>query len=367
MAPLLASESTSFTLDNIGRFLCNTLQEALDSAGQDVGGRTRAFDTIIVGGGTFGCVVAEHLFIADTTRSRRILVLEAGPFVLPEHVQNLPYMGGSPDMRVPWVNHPALNYAGLLFAVGGRSLTWGGWSPELLDVELVDWPAAARAELRTRYFAESSRQIGVKETNDFIYGPLHVALRKQLDDGLNIAGNETGFTFADLLDHPAVRYPDPGEPPLDAKILRDWLGLPPSDTTTFDKLKELFKLEAPLAVSSTTLPGFFPTNKFSAVPGLIRATRLASAEADGTGPAADARKRIMVVPDCHVQELITETQADNWVRVTGVRVWQNGNSVDVMLAPPRNNGQSAVVLALGTVETTRVALMTFQQSLAGRA
>ena len=103
------------------------------------------------------------------------------------------------------------------------------------------------------------------------------------------------------------------------------------------------------------------------MPGLIRAARLASQEADGIGPAADARKRLMIVPNCHVQELITETQPDNWVRVTGVRVWQNGGSVDVMLAPPRNGGQSAVVLALGTVETTRVARTTFQQSLAGRA
>src|SRR6266516_3773706 len=118
MAPPLGSESTTFTLDNMGRFLCNTLQEALDSAGQDLGGRRREFDTIVVGGGTFGCVVAEHLFIADTTRSRRILVLEAGPFVLPEHVQNIPFVApanGAPDMRVPWVNHPALNYAGLPF------------------------------------------------------------------------------------------------------------------------------------------------------------------------------------------------------------------------------------------------------------
>jgi choline dehydrogenase-like flavoprotein len=322
MAPLLASESTSFTLDNMGRFLCNTLPEALDSVGQTVGGRTREFDTIVIGGGTFGCVVAEHLFIADTTRSRRILVLEAGPFVLPEHVQNMPFMGGAPDMRVPWVNHPALNYLGLIFAVGGRSLTWGGWSPELLDVELTDWPASARADLRARYFAESSRQIGVKETNDFIYGPLHTALRKQLYDGLKSAGNETGFAFADLLDHPAVRYPDPGEPPIDAKVLRDWLNLPATDTTPLAALRDLFKLEAPLAVQSTTLPGFFPTNKFSAVPGVIRAARLASTEADGIGPAADARKRLMIVPDCHVQELITETQPDNWVRVTGVRVWQ---------------------------------------------
>ena len=368
----LSSESTSFTLDNMGRFLCNTLQEARDSAGQSVGGRTREFDVIIIGGGTFGSVVAEHLFIADTTRSRRILVLEAGPFVLPEHVQNMPFMGGAPDMRIPWANHPALNYAGLLFAVGGRSLTWGGWSPEMLDEELTAWPPSTRDALRPAapaqgYFAQASRQIGVKDTNDFIYGPLHVALRKQLHDGLKTPGNETGFAFADLLDHPAVRYPDPGEPPLDAKLLRDWLGLPASDTTPLVDLQDLFKLEAPLAVQSTTLPGLFPTNKFSAVPGLIRATRLASNEADGVGTAADARKRLTIVPDCHVQELITETQSDNWVNVTGVRIWQNGTSTDVMLAPPRNGARSAVVISLGTIETTRITLTTFRQSLQGRA
>lgn len=372
MAPLLPSESTRFTLDNMGRFLCNTLGEALDSAAQTIAGRRRDFDVIIVGGGTFAAVVAEHLFIADATRSRRILVLEGGPFVLPEHVQNMPFLGGAPDLRVPWMNHPALNYSGLIFAVGGRSLTWGGWSPEMLDVEMTAWPASTRDALRPSapaqgYFAQASRQIGVKETNDFIYGPLHTALRKQLHSGLQTAGNETGFTFADLLDHPAVRYPDPGEPPIDAALLRDWLDLPPTDTTSEAELRELFKLEAPLAVQSTTLPGFFPTNKFSAVPGLIRAARLAAGEADGIGPAADARKRLMIVPNCHVQELITQTQADNWVQVTGVRVWQNGSSVDIPLAPPRGGRQSAIVIALGTIETTRVALTTFQQSLAGRA
>ena len=370
----LTSESTTFTLDNMGRFSCNTLQEALDSAAQTVAGRKRDFDVIVIGGGTFGSVVAEHLFVTDNTRSRRILVLEAGPFVLPEHFQNMPFIGGAPDMRVPWVNHPALNYAGLIFAIGGRSLTWGGWSPELLDVEMTAWPPTTRNALRPAapaegYFAQASRQIGVKETNDFIYGPLHTALRKQLHAGLKAAGNLTGFTFGALLEHPAVRYPDPGDPPppIPVAVLRDSLGLPATDTTPEAELHELFKLEAPLAVQSTTLPGFFPTNKFSAVPALIRAARLASTEADGTGPVADARKRIMVVSNCHVQDLITQTQPDNWVRVTGVRVWQNGNSVDISLAPPRNNGQSVVVIALGTVETTRLALTTFQQALAGRA
>ena len=368
MATALTSEPTSFTLDNMGRFLCNTLQEALDSTARTVGGRERKFDAVVIGGGTFGAVVAEQLFLHDPTRSRRILVLEAGPFVLPEHYQNLPFQGGAPDLRVPWVNHPALNYSGLIFAIGGRSLTWGGWSPELLDEEMAEWPVATRNDLRNQYFAEASRHIGVQETNDFIYGPLHTALRKQLHTGLKVATNATGFTFGELLDHPAVRYPDPGDPtPIPDALLREWLGLPASDTTPRADLLAMFKLEAPLAVQSTTLPGFFPTNKFSAVPGLIRAARLAAGQAGGVGPDADARKRLMIVPNCHVQDLVTETQADNWVQVTGVRVWQNGASVVIPLAAPRNGGQSAAVIALGTIESTRLALTTFQQSLAGRA
>jgi choline dehydrogenase-like flavoprotein len=367
MATAVTSETTSFTLDNMGRFLCNTLQEALESTARTVGGRERKFDAVVIGGGTFGAVVAEQLFLHDPTRSRRILVLEAGPFVLPEHVQNLPFQGGAPDLRVPWVNHPALSYSGLIFAVGGRSLTWGGWSPELLDEEMAAWPASTRNDLRNTYFAEASRHIGVKETNDFIYGPLHTALRKQLHAGLKLATNATGYTFAELFDHPAVRYPDPGDPtPVPDALLRQWLGLPVSDATARADLLDMFKLEAPLAVQSTTLPGFFPTNKFSAVPGLIRAARIAAGEAGGVGPDADARKRLMIVPNCHVQDLVTETQADNWVQVTGVRVWQNGASVVVPLAAPRNGGQSAAVIALGTVESTRLALTTFQQSLAGR-
>jgi len=62
-----------------------------------------------------------------------------------------------------------------------------------------------------RYFGEASRDIGVHETNDFIYGALHTALRKQLDDGLNTAGNATGFALAALPEHPAVRYLEPWE------------------------------------------------------------------------------------------------------------------------------------------------------------
>ncbi len=48
------------------------------------------FDHIVIGGGSFGAVIATRLFNLDRTHRHRVLVLEAGPLALPEHVQNLP-------------------------------------------------------------------------------------------------------------------------------------------------------------------------------------------------------------------------------------------------------------------------------------
>ena len=81
MAQPLASESTSFTLDNMGRFLCNTLQEALDSTAETMAGHRRDFDTIMIGGGTCGGVMAVPVFITEAARSRRSLGGGGGPWV----------------------------------------------------------------------------------------------------------------------------------------------------------------------------------------------------------------------------------------------------------------------------------------------
>src|SRR6266852_2704770 len=76
----------------------------------------------------------------------------------------------------------------------------------------------------------------------------------------------------------------------------------------------------------------------------------------------------MIVPKVRVQHIITETQLDNWVRVTGVRVKDiDGLEKVIPLAPPSNGSQSAVVIALGTIESTRLAMNAFKDSLAGRA
>ena len=376
--PLIQSEYTTFTLDNMGRYLCNTLQEALDSANVIIGDQKREFDVIVIGGGSFGCAIAEALFTRDRWRSRRILILEQGPFVLPEHWQNLPFMGGTPNFTKPWVNDPllesALQYPGLLYAIGGRSIAWGGWAPEPLhdakNNEMINWPTAAINDLQQTFYPSAAIEIGVAATNDFISGPLQRALRKQLYDAL-VASPPTGLILNDLPDHPIVRQfrKENGGATPPASQLRQWLDLPSTDTTPQGDLLNMIKLEAPLAVQATAEPGFFPFNKFSAIPLAIQAARVTSVEADGTGPEADARKRLVIVSSCHVQELITQTQPDGWVRVTGVRaIDRTGASVDISLKPPQPDGShSTVVLALGTIETTRVALTTFKDSLGSRA
>src|SRR5215216_2048448 len=119
----LVTETTTFTRDVFGRYICNTLQEALDST---IGGG-KPFDVVVVGGGSFGGVMAQRLFQLDTRlRQHRILVLDAGPFLIPEHVQNLPTIGDlfTEVKGLPWQSSPAspsLAFPGLAMCLGGRS------------------------------------------------------------------------------------------------------------------------------------------------------------------------------------------------------------------------------------------------------
>jgi hypothetical protein len=97
MATSKSAQSTDFSLDILGRYMCNGLDEAMHS--MDKGATrpdgspqsdARPFNAIIIGGGSFGGVLAQHLLYADDTNSYRILVLEAGRHSLAEHFQNLP-------------------------------------------------------------------------------------------------------------------------------------------------------------------------------------------------------------------------------------------------------------------------------------
>ena len=372
-----SSPSTDFALDVLGRYVCNTFDEALANSdpayranARDVNGNAlpprgdmRPFDFIIIGGGTFGSAVAEHLWFRSTSRAERILVLEAGPVLLAEHMQNLPSINlGREVWGLAWNAAPILGYAasGLAYCVGGRSIWWGGWSPRLLDSETgTNWPQAVLDDLNAKklpngdngYFRQSGQQIGVTATNDYIFGELHDGMREQLYKAI------TGNRIADAVDLGTLPEAPPVEILDTPPTLDDLAGLlgtappnPPSDPAQQQQLeaemRNKLKLEAPLAVQARPEhAGFFPLNKFSAVPLLIKAARGAVSDA----PGDDVRKRLMVVPRCHVSRL-TLTNDPDGLRIDGV-VTERGR---IPLSP-----DAKVIVALGTIESTRLALLSF--------
>jgi hypothetical protein len=217
----LMTESTTFTRDIIGRYLCNTFAEAMQSG---------PFDAVIIGGGTFGLALAQELFFRSSPGPAkpgnfRILVLEAGPFSLLEHVQDISNLqlaspGAAPDATpiplptaakplpstlqlltqqgldrqplfetwgLPWESNVV--FGGLAYTLGGRSLYFGGWSPQYLDTEMhvtpvgaitadTLWPEPVVQDLKVRFFAEAAEQTGTTTSNDYINGDLHDFVRR---------------------------------------------------------------------------------------------------------------------------------------------------------------------------------------------
>ena len=341
------AQHTDFTKDVLGRYLCNGLDEAIAST-SGVGGRP--FDIVIIGGGSFGAALALHALSRDRFRNHRILVLDAGPYVLPEHAQNLPGLGlvppppttTDPGMAraevwgLPWRSDVPIGFPGLAYCLGGRSMFWGGWSAELIEAETPPdvWPDRVLRELRLHspipgdepYFRQAADQMGVTETNELMFGALHEALRQQIFDGIQTGAVRDAVPLADLPLHL-----DPAPDVVD---------------------KDLLKLEAPLAVRACRPRwGSSSIETFSSMPLLAEAARQAQVESGGD----DRLKRVMVVPNCHVTRLETEVE-EGVGRVVAVHIG-GGASVPV-------GERGVVVLASGTIESTRLALVSFPE-LAG--
>src|SRR5262249_51831756 len=131
-------------------------------------------------------------------------------------------------------------------------------------------------------------------------------------------------------------------------------------------LTKVEDLEAPLAVQSApSRPGTFPLNKFSSIPLMIRACRVAQGEAQQAAPfsdplaadprasPADAKKRLMIIDNIYVIRLVRSGG-----RIS--RVETNPGGFD------RARG-GAVILGLGSIENTRMALNTVpEKKLIGR-
>lgn len=299
-------QNTAFSVDVAGRYICNTWDEATNNGGAP-------FDAVVLGAGMFGAYCAEKLYRRGADRNLRVLVLEAGSFLVSEHVQNLARIGlnvpnaitvdpGVARERVwglPWRSNQAS--PGLAYCIGGRSIYWGGWSPRLTAADLQQWPPQGANYLSSVY-AAVEREIGVTPSTDFISGDLFNALMNRVNA---LIGN-----VADL---------DNAE-------------------------------EAPLAVQGASpASGLFSFDKYSSAPILVDAIREAAA-------APDSNRRLFLVPRAHVVRLYA----------TGGAVTQLEAVVDGQRRFLPINPNCAVVLAMGAVESTRLALTSFPTALMGR-
>ena len=306
-------QHTTLGLDAVARNVCNTWDEAVLSGGSP-------FTVIVIGSGAYGGYLATK--VVDLHPSARVLVLEAGPFLVAEHVQNLGNVGLNVASPISPANDPGaarelvwgmpwrgnVEFPGLAYCCGGKSLFWGGWCPRLTPNDLAAWPASAAAYLESHYDRVES-ETGVVPATDFIAGRLLDVLHQR------------SAAIVDLV------------PNLDVDLPGGPLQL------------------APIAVQGNSpASGLFSFDKYSSMPALIQAIRTDIAKGGG-----DAERRIFLVPRAHVTRL---SEADGAATVIEVDV----NGARRTLAV----GAAKVVLAASTIESTRLALTSFPTPLMGR-
>lgn len=306
-------QQTDFGYDVVPRYICNNWDEV--SAAQGTG--AYPFDVIVIGAGMFGGYAAEKLYRGGAGAALRTLLIDAGAFLLQSHIQNLPQqlggsVGGPRYLRtrddssgaqnvvwgMPWISNEA--FPGLAYCIGGRSLFWGGWSPELTAADLSNWPADVATFLNSAGgYASTAAEIGTAATTDFIkQTALFTALLKGIQAALPLSGlTETG--------------------------------------------------EAPLAVVGTSpQSGLFAFDKFSSAPFIMDAVRN---DVGVNGGAGDPRRRLFVLPRTQVHRLVCSGN-----RIASIDLSIAGVRRQLTVAPGTN-----VILANGTIEATRLALESF--------
>lgn len=292
-------QSTGFSIDAIGSRICSSWDAVA----------AHHFDVVIVGAGMFGAYCADKLFRRGANNTLKILVLDAGPFFLPTHANNLPLRGMSDDAvwARPWTGEAPFvtdqSKRGLAFCVGGRSLFWAGWSPELMPADLEQWPDDVRNFLNSpEGYDRTAAEIGSKQKTDFI--------------------EETG-TYKKL--YAAFQA-------VEGKVFGKGGG-------RIDRIEP-----APLAVTgSRPTSGLFAFDQYSSVTFLIDAINQ-DVNDSGNKPAD---RRLMLLPRAEVVGLTL----DDKKQATSLRLQVGGDPKTLRLGPG-----TTVVLANGTVEATRLAL-----------
>ncbi|BAZ27083.1 hypothetical protein NIES4073_79990 [Kalymmatonema gypsitolerans NIES-4073] len=320
-------QRTTFSLDAVARFVCNTWEEILAA---QAGGE---FDAVVIGSGMYGAYTATKLFefgrrTANPDQAPRVLVLESGPFLISEHVQNLTRVGNIGSLVAENLVDPA-QVRGSSFVqhhrcIGGKSLFWGGWTPRLVDadVEKVDengdklWPKDVQEYLFRKTQPDGSvsdgyefieREIGAYPVQDFINGSLYDALFKS---GKNIIEKQ--------------RVPS---------------------------LKAV--LPPPIAVQGESpVSGLFSIDKFSSLPLLLDSIREAKEKPDQSS-------KLFLVPYAEVLKLETVNGVVTQVVVALVDPSAPKDKSKARVVRLNLKPSAIVIIAGNTINSTRLALNSF--------
>lgn len=319
-------QSTTFSVDGLARFTCNTWDEVIAAQGD------ASFDVIVVGSGMYGAYTASKLFelgrrMADESRAPRVLVLESGPFLITEHIQNLTRrstpLGGL--VAEPLVEPGQTNEGSFVThsrCVGGKSLFWGGWAPrfEAEDLDRLDtdgrrlWPQEIKDYLNQSGwpggYALCETEIGTEPVQDFINGPLYDALKSRA---------ETVLANGDV---PALKAVQP----------------------------------PPIAVQGESPgSGLFSFDKFSSLPLLLDSIR----EDCELGSAGNTARRLFLVPNAEVLRLETAGGRVHQVVVALADPADPRNRARARVVRLNLKSSAMVILAGNTINSTRLALNSF--------
>lgn len=132
------------------------------------------YDMVIVGTGFCGYATAKRAL--ERNPNYRILIIERGPYFLPEHFQNLPIpftntIGGLSE-TFPWtVSAKTAEGPGTISwqhgtspFFGGRSTLWSAWCPRPTEEEMDGWPAETMSAAQ-RNFESAERLLRVQSAD----------------------------------------------------------------------------------------------------------------------------------------------------------------------------------------------------------
>lgn len=170
------------------------------------------FDHIVIGTGFCAYAFAERTLTVNP--HARILIIERGPFFLPQHFQNLPLpyketLGGLSE-TFPWTLAAATATQppgkiswqhGMVPFYGGRSIMWSAWCPRPEEDEMRGWPRAVMDAAKSHFTSAedllnvvSADQIDAGRSADVVdlinntrpvYGIMQKALQERLEAGLH--------------------------------------------------------------------------------------------------------------------------------------------------------------------------------------